>query len=217
MDDLFKIDFPRGNVSLSEVSVFMNTNNPEIQKAVSSADQLLSSNRNRHRTEANVRSDIVVMLREMNLGTIELEYQTGEGPVDIFLPNRSSFIEVKAYPNASDPDSIQSGRDETIRQQLDRYVHAEIEQEDILKSIDSSSTWTGIITDGRHWHFYEYPHELKSTPKLIESLSLINESQKLIESLVSVLGSEMQGKEWIPAEPYMLFSSFKEELDKAVF
>ena len=188
-------------------------NDVEFQNAVSSATQLLAADRSRHRTEANVRSDIVAMLREMNLGTIELEYQTGEGPVDIYLPNRSSFIEVKSYPNARNPNLIQSGRDESIRQQLDRYVHAEIAQEDILRPVNSQSFWTGIITDGRHWHFYEYPHQIKSEPKLIESLSLINESHKLVDSLLTTFGTEKQGKDWIPAEPHALFATFKEELD----
>lgn len=188
-------------------------NEPEFQSAVTSATQLLSADRIRHKTEANVRSDIVAMLREMDIGTIELEYQTGEGPVDIFLPNKSSFIEVKSYPNARDPDAIKGGRSESIRQQLDRYVHAEIEQEDILSPRDNQPSWIGIITDGRHWHFYEYPNVRNSTPEVIESLSLINESHKLIDSLVSTLGTEMQGKEWIPQEPHKLFSTFKEELD----
>lgn len=188
-------------------------NNPEFQRAISSATQLLSADRMRHKTEANVRSDIVAMLREMNLGTIELEYQTGEGPVDIYLPNRSSFIEVKSYPNARDPELIQSGRDESVRQQLDRYVHAEIAQEDLLRSMENVFSWTGIITDGRNWHFYEYPNVRNSTPKLVESLSLINESNKLIDSLVNTLGTEMLGKEWIPPEPHKLFSTFKEELE----
>ena len=188
-------------------------NEATFQNAVSSATQLLSANKARHKTEANVRSDIVAMLRAMDLGTIELEYQTGEGPVDIYLPNRSSFIEVKSYPNAKDPNSIQRGRDESTIQQLDRYVHAEIKQEDIFKSIDRNFSWTGIITDGRHWHFYEYEHKINSTPKLIESLSLINESQKLIDSLIGTLGTEMLGKEWIPAQPHELFSTFKDELE----
>ena len=65
-----------------------------------------------------------------------MQYQTGEGPVDIYLPNRQTLIEVKPFPHARDPDVIQSGRDESAKEQLDRYVHAEIKQEDILRPVD---------------------------------------------------------------------------------
>lgn len=188
-------------------------NSSNYQDVIASAEQLLSADRVRHRSEGNVQSDIEALLREMNLGTLEVQYQTGEGPVDIYLPNRQTLIEVKPYPHAKDPNAIQSGRDESAIQQLDRYVNAEIKQESILRPVDRKNLWTGIVTDGRNWHFYEYPHEINSKPRLVDSLKLFNESQQLVDSLFNVLGSEMLGKEWIPAKPHDLFTSRKEELD----
>ena len=192
-------------------------NSPNYQDAVVCAAQLLSAERSRHKSEANVQSDIEALLREMNLGTLEAQYQTGEGPVDIYLPNRHTLIEVKPFPHAKDPASIQSGRNYSAIQQLDRYVNAEINQENILRPADYKNSWTGIVTDGRNWHFYEYPHQSNSTPRLVDSLTLFNESQKLVDSLYSILGSEMHGKEWIPAKPHELFSSFKKRLDALYF
>ena len=189
-------------------------NKSHYQAAIDSAEQLLSADRARHKSEGNVQSDIEALLRQMNLGTLEVQYQTGEGPVDIYLPNRQALIEVKPYPHARDPDVIQSGRDESAKEQLDRYVHAEIKQEDILRPVDHGKFWTGIVTDGRNWHFYEYPHELNSKPRLIDSLVVINESKPLVNALFSIMGDEMLGKEWIPAKPHDLFTARKEELDE---
>ena len=189
-------------------------NKSNYQHAIASAEQLLSADRARHRVEGNVQSDVEALLRKMNLGTLEVQYQTGEGPVDIYLPNRQTFIEVKPFPQARDPDAIQSGRDESAKEQLDRYVHAEIKQEDILRPVDHRNFWTGILTDGRNWHIYEYPHELNSKPRLVDSLMVINESQSLVSALYSVMGDEMLGKEWIPAKPHDLFTTRKQELDK---
>ena len=42
---------------------------------------------------------------------------------------------------------------------------------------------------------------------------MINESQSLVDALFRVFGTEMLGKEWIPAKPHDLFTSRKQELD----
>jgi len=93
------------------------------------AAQALLDDRDRNRTEGNVQSSVEALLRVMDLGTLESQYQTGKGPVDIYLPNRQAIIEVKAYPQAKDPEAPQSGRKESAREQLDRYVIAEIDNE----------------------------------------------------------------------------------------
>ena len=44
-------------------------NSSNYQDVIASADQLLSADRARHKSEGNVQSDIEALLREMNLGT----------------------------------------------------------------------------------------------------------------------------------------------------
>ena len=185
--------------------------------AVGQAAKLLGADRSRHKVEGNVQSDVEALLRAMNLGTLESQYQTGDGPVDIYLPNRRTLIEVKAYPLGKEPDRVQPGRDESALDQLHRYVHAEANQERILEPTLGDSLWTGIITDGRNWHIYEFSNEIERLPQLRDAIAFINEAEALVKMLFDALGTDMIGREWIPAQPRELFSDFKNELDRLFF
>ena len=186
--------------------------------AVEAAAQLLA-NRPRHRTEGNVQSDVEALLRAMRVGTIESHYQLGSDQADIYLPNRRTFIECKAHPKAADPEKPQSRKiPESPREQLDRYVHAEIENE--LQLLPGLATgvpdgpWLGIVTDGSHWHVYRYPYEADADGRLVSSENFLNEGDALATFLSETLGAEMVGKEWIPEEPGELFSDLKDDLDR---
>ena len=99
-------------------------------RGVVAAAKHLLANRPRHRTEGNVQSDVEALLRATQVGTIESHYQLGTDQADIYLPNRRTFIECKPYPNAADPEKPQSRKTpESPREQLDRYVRAEIRNE----------------------------------------------------------------------------------------
>ena len=189
------------------------------QAAITAAKSLLA-NRPRHGTEGNVQSDIEALLRAMKVGTIESKYQIGNDQADIYLPNRRAFIEVKAYPNATDAEKPQSRSSrESPREQLDRYVIAEIENELTYPSLPGLSIalpevpWTGIVTDGTSWHIYRYKHEINPTGCLLSTKAFINEAESLAKFLAETLGGEMLGKEWIPEKPGELFSDLKTELD----
>ena len=183
---------------------------------VEAAAQLLA-NRHRHRTEGNVQSDVEALLRAMRVGTIESHYQLGSDQADIYLPNRRTFIECKPYPKAADPEKPQIRKTlESPREQVDRYVHAEIENElQLLPGVATGvldGPWLGIVTDGSHWHVYRYPHQADADGSLESSRDFLNEGDALATFLSDTLGTEMVGKEWIPERPGELFSDLKDAL-----
>ena len=186
---------------------------------VGNAAERLLANRSRHRTEGNVQSDVEALLRAMGVGTIESQYQTGEGPADVYLPNRRCFIECKSYPAAKDPDKPQARKEaESPREQLDRYVRAQIASEIRMLPIFESEAqlavpWTGIVTDGTHWHVYRYAHERDATGDRESSKTFVNENDALAAYVAETLGRDMVGKEWIPEAPGDLFSDLKDDLD----
>lgn len=184
--------------------------------AVKAAERLLAD-RNRHATEGNVQSDIEALLRTLDVGTIESHYQMRSEQADIYLPNRRVFIECKAHPKAADPEKRQSGRRESPREQVERYIHAEIE--DDLQQLPGLSEhaddapWRGIVTDGSNWHVFRYENEKSAQGVLEHTKRFSNESVALASFLHEVLGHGAVGKLWIPDKPGDLFSDLKDRLD----
>ena len=181
------------------------------------AARTLLANRDRHGTEGVVQSDVEALLRAIGVGTIESKYRIGRDEADIYLPNRRAFIEAKAHPKAADPDKAQARKDgESPRAQLDRYVTAEIENE-LGQLFDTEHTgtgeWTGIVTDGTHWHVYRYPHAHSAQGTHETTRRFTNEADALVAFLARTLGSKTIGKEWVPAQPGTLLDDHKAELD----
>ena len=172
----------------------------DVLASVGNAAEHLLANRSRHRTEGNVQSDVEALLRAMDVGTIESQYQTGEGPADVYLPNRRCFIECKSYPAAKDPDKPQARKEsESPREQLDRYVHAQIASEIRMLPVFESEAqvavpWTGIVTDGTHWHVYRYAHELDATGEPESSETFVNEKRYACGLRLRGAGSGHGGK-----------------------
>ena len=196
----------------------MTKGNARRNSAVVEAAQALLENRQRHRTEGNVQSDVEALLRTMCVGSIESKYQLGKEQADIYLPNRRAFIECKKHPKAADPEKPQSGeKRESAAAQVGRYVRTEIENE--LRMLPGfsmgipSSPWLGIVTDGSHWHVYQYTHQADAQGTLKMSRTFLNEGDALAEFLSGTLGARMVGKEWIPEKPSDLFSELKKTLD----
>ena len=188
------------------------------QRVLDAASAFLNHPLERHEREGNLQSDLEALLRGIKVGSIESHYSTVDGEADIYLPNRRTFIELKAYPLAAEPDKPQQGRlSESPRQQLDRYVIGEINRE--LGRIPSDdvefvrSNWVGILTDGRHWHVYEYGHRPQSVGVPVGSpRTFMNEALPLAKFLHSILAERNFGKEWIPGDPGALFTSLRDEL-----
>lgn len=170
----------------------------------------------RYRTEGNVVLDIAMLLDALGVGPIEREYSNDGGKMDIYLPTYRTVIEAKARPYGSDPTRPQNRPDaESPKDQLDRYVAAEIRYElGGLRYEDEDTSerdWTGIITDGSHWHVYQYPHVTE--PRSQEFYSdCPGEADELIRLLSEVFGGETVGKGWIPADPSDLFREKADEL-----
>lgn len=181
-------------------------------RAIEVARQLLA-NRIRHGTEGNVQSDVLALLRELHVGTIESQYQQGNDQADIYLPNCRTFIECKAYPKAAHPEMPQGGKRESPLEQVGRYVRTQIEEElQLLPGLRDDAPWRGIVTDGSSWHVYLYPHEAFAKGTLESKREFSNEGDALAAFLSETLG-EMTGKQWIPDKPGELFSELKDDLD----
>lgn len=185
--------------------------------AVRQAAKDLLGNRSRHRTEGNVQSGVEALLRAMQPGTLESQYQTGVGPADIYLPNRRVFVETKGYPKAADPESAQAGRDESAADQLTRYVHAEIDRELGMLPLgdETEGLWRGIVTDGTNWHAWEFRHRRNAKRWKLEPARFISEAEgdALVAWLERVVGVSSVGKEWVPPQPGALFTDLKAEHD----
>lgn len=178
------------------------------------AAKQLFGNRSRHGTEGNVEQDVVRLLETFEPGIVEKQYRNA----DIYLPNRRCFIETKAYPKAKNPDAPQGKERESPRAQLDRYVTTEIEDTLNAPGLEfdgpaSTSPWTGILTDGKHWHVYSYSHERESKGVHEKSCNFINEAEMLVDFLWGIIGSEQIRQDLIPWQPGPAFGSMKMELD----
>ncbi len=188
------------------------------QRVLDATSAFLNHPLERHEREGNLQSDLEALLREIKVGSIESHYSTVDGEADIYLPNRRTFIELKAYPLAAEPDRPQQGRlSESPRQQLDRYVIGEINRELGRIPFDDvefvRSNWVGIVTDGRHWHVYEYSHRAQSVGEPVGSPRIfMNEALPLAKYLHSILAERNFGKEWIPGDPGTLFTSLRDDL-----
>ena len=190
--------------------------NSNVIYAAQVAARDLLANRHRHVAEGNVQSDIETLIKALDVGSVESHYQQGSEQADIYLPNRRTFIECKAYPKAVDPDQAQSGRRESPRQQMERYIHAEIEFESQqlpgVAQHMQDAPWRGIVTDGSNWHVYRYEHRVSAKGVLESSMRFSNEGDALASFLSETLGPAV-GKQWIPDKPAELFSDLKADLD----
>ena len=133
---------------------------PATAKAIDLAGGLLAGGGVRYKRESNVVSDLVLLLSELGINYLDIEREYDR--IDIYLPRYRTIIEAKAKGGAARPTERRSGAPESPEEQLERYVLAEISSErgrlPLSGELPSNVDWTGIITDGQHWHIYAYPH-----------------------------------------------------------
>lgn len=173
------------------------------------AEHLLAGDA-RYKRESNVVADISLLLTEIGIDhlDIEREYPIGGGSIDIYLPRYRTVIEAKARNKAADPN--EGLAEESPQEQLERYVLAEIASErgrlPFAGELPSNEEWTGVITDGQHWHIYAYPHIENSHEKRKTLHSgQVQNGPALVQLLADRLGGDPIGRIWIPAEPAHLF------------
>ncbi len=192
---------------------------PDERESCTLAGDLLAGGP-RYRKEDNVRRDLDRLLVALGVERTDIEgdYSVPEGAIDLYLPRHRLVIETKATGKAAAPDEVQAGRQESARGQLERYVQAVIaDQLQLLpvgKDLAPERRWTGIVTDGRYWHVYDYPHA--ETPlagrRTLHTGPWETGAEALATRLRDLLGSEPVGRTWIPADPAALFRESLEQL-----
>lgn len=144
----------------------------------------------------------------LGYGPVENEHTIPGGSIDIYIPHHRVIIETKGRGLADEPHKPQAGDRESPKEQLDRYVLSEIRKE--LGSFEwdpenrSRHPWIGIVTDGRAWHAWRYPHEHDPEVESIPSTTA-DSAKSLIEALTNAFGTERVSKQWVPAAPADLF------------
>lgn len=163
---------------------------------------------------------ITSWLRHIGVEEIESEFQTESGPVDLYLINRRILIEVKSKTRLkSGPMAPRSGSraDESAFQQISRYIEAERRQERLLLEDEKHAqlSWIGIVTDGEKWWAWEWL-EKNINGEPISQWQNTKLTSDNIKSLESMIARGKVGKDWVPADPSMLFEDTLGEL-KALF
>ena len=188
-------------------------------KAVTLAGEL-SAGASRYRREGNVVADLFLLLSELGIDhlDIEREYTIGQDRIDIYLPRYRTIIEAKKKGLAAHPNEKRSGASESPVEQLERYVLAEVATErgrlPFAGELPSNKEWTGIVTDGQHWHIYAYPHikNPREGRRPLHSGQVRHGPEALIQLLSGRLDDDPVGRAWIPAEPAHLFQNKAAEL-----
>ena len=171
----------------------------------------------RYRNESNVKLDLSQLIDALGYGPVENEHTIPGGSIDIYIPHHRVIIEIKARGLADDPHKPQAGDRESPKEQLDRYVLSEIRKE--LGSFEwdpenrSRHPWIGIVTDGRAWHAWRYPHAHDPEAETIQSTTA-DRAEALIEAVTNAFGKERVGKQWVPAAPSDLFRDHATTLDE---
>ena len=145
-------------------------------------------------------------IRDWLLGFIdrvEVEYDTGAGPADVYLPNRRIIIEVKRKGRATPDGPAGSQSGETCLEQLTRYINSERTREQRCLDDDDNRdvSWIGILTDCQTWHVWEFG---AGGPKIIPGWSDVRLQQSNVKQLAKMFDRRV-GLEWAPADPTEVF------------
>ena len=134
------------------------------------------------------------------------------------MPRYRVIVEAKAGGRTADPDRRLAGQAESPREQLERYIDAEISAEcerlPLGGARPSFRAWTGIITDGQHWHAYSYPHVAHAIEwqEPLHSGRVSGGASALVAMFSEWLSGDPVGRKWIPADPKYLFEGHAREL-----
>jgi len=148
-------------------------------------------------------------LRHIGIGEIESEFQTGSGPVDLYLANRRVLIEVKSKARLKNgPNAPRSGSrgGESAFQQISRHIGAERRQDRPVSGGGAQSrlSWIGIVTDGERWWAWEWP-EKNANGEPVPRWQDTKLTEGNIKALEGIITRGKAGKDWVPADPSTLF------------
>ena len=164
--------------------------------------------------EPRLRAELNSLLLDLGYDT-ELEYQTGNGPADIYLPTRRAIIETKGFGLAG-PDNP-APNNETQEQQCARYAQGDNAQERQLLNPEQAAAlpWQAILTDGHRWWVWRWHTDAdgRLAAKYLYALKSFRsgQEQEAVEWLRQ-LTAATAGKPWIPNEPLNIFAPYLAEL-----
>lgn len=145
---------------------------------------------------------------------IRVNFLTPGGRADIYCPNRRIFVEVKAVGLAANPEKAQAREGgETPKEQLERYLRSEMKKELTRFPFLGDQAWVGIVTDGRVWHAWRYPHRSGSIEQLIIRDWYPANGSALVHWMQSLLEDGLVGKPVIPSNPIPLFKPLLDSLN----
>ena len=164
--------------------------------------------------EPRLRSELNSLFRDLGYDT-EMEYQTGRGPADIYLPTRRTVVETKGYGLAG-PDRPAPNA-QTQEQQCERYVHGENWQE--LSQIGlypgAALPWQAILTDGHQWWVWRWNTQANgriAEKYLYDEKSFVVGQDGEAIAWLRQLTDDVVGKPWVPSDPTTLFAPYLEDL-----
>ena len=141
------------------------------------------------------------------------EWETGNGPADMYLGGYRTIIEVKR-PKVlqKGPHAINTGsrKNETAFEQLTRMVEADRDCEQARLDEDQDAGWVGCVTDSDKWWVWEWPADGGGQQRFLDFDCKVLDDQ----SRTILLERFRRGTQWAPPEPFYLFESVLGELEK---
>lgn len=167
---------------------------------------LLGVVRTKHTKEASLETAVVNLCEELQLQP-EQQWETGSGPVDIFLHGHRTLIECKPTGKIVEAQLSTGGKQ---FEQIRRYVVSirQLEASYLQVSGARNLEWTVVLTDGQQWLVWKWQdapgaHEpLAPEPRRFDARS---NPASIIEFLRS-LGTD-GSKPLAPLNPHILYSN----------
>ena len=137
------------------------------------------------------------------------QFETGDGPVDLYLGGRRVLIETKTRERLKKGPYVPGTGvrpNESAFEQLTRYVVAERSREQMRLDEDPKNQWIGCVTDSVKWWIWTWPpYGSGEDGKIIPEFNgtVVDEFQK--KRLIRRF-QRLVGKEWAPVDPTDLFS-----------
>ena len=197
------------------------TSQPSAANRAAAVKELSKALGNKRQNETTARGHLANALKHLGRET-ELEFDTGAGRCDIYLPARRFVIETKR-PGQADPDKERPGNDDTPEtqfEQCERYVKGDYERERDTLSMDditkSDEPWRACLTDIHNWWVWEWraQEDGSLTPPLQPIQKQFNSSQaeELVDWLTG-LTQNTAGKPWVPQHTAPIFIPYRDKLE----
>ncbi len=169
-------------------------------------DLLLSAVKKKHAKEASLETALVNLCEELQLSP-EQQWETGDGPVDIYLHGHRTLIECKPTGKIV-KSQLRTGGSQF--EQVRRYVVSIRRLEASYLKLENARRleWTVVLTDGQQWLMWRW----QDAPGAIEPLSsepvqldVRSDPASIVEFLRS-LGSD-GSKPLAPSNPHILYAN----------